>query len=90
MIDQSVHGQVIVITAVRNDLFYFGKGLVISCLNSCRYSICHLCVGTFQCRIGIWLDAIETENAVGHDTGQRNHQYDDYRKEQADADKDFI
>ena len=79
MVNEGIHGQVIVITSVQNDLLNPVQGKIVGVINDLGYHIGHLGIRAFQCGIGVWLCAIQAKDAFSHDAGKRYDKNDQDR-----------
>ena len=90
MVDQGIHGQVIVITSVQNDLLNSVQGKIVGIIDHCGHYIGHLRIGAFQCGIGIRLRAVQTKDTFRHNTGKRYDKDDQHGQEQAHTNQYLI
>ena len=90
MVNERFHGQIVIVSAVQDDLLYPCQRQIVSTVNDCRYDIRHLRIGAFQCSVRIRLSSVQAKDAFRDDARKRYDQHDQNRQEQTDTNQNFI
>ena len=90
IVDERVHGEVVIIAALLNDLLDPCQGEIVSGVHHSGDRVCHFAVGIRESSALHRLCAVQAENTVGDNGRQRGDQDHEKNEQETYADQDLV